>query len=82
MPSPAEFRQRRYKLRPVDKTVKPATPVRNDGWPLAMEPELYLKIHPTGLNATRALELVADSEVEVGAESVLVEEDTDDATDE
>ena len=82
VPSPSEFRQRRYKLRPVNKTVEPAVPVRNDGWPLAMEPELYLELHPTGSHAEQALALVTDDEVEVGVESVITEEDTDGVTDE
>ncbi len=62
VPTENELRRRRYKLRAVVNVPTPQaaaiSQAGSEGWPLQMQPNVYLRLHPTGKHAELARQLL------------------------
>ncbi len=77
-----ELKRRAYKLRLVVTRIAPALQKkREDGWPLAMQPERYLAISPEGKHAPLARQIVGDAQSPLSEELAMEEEELDSGTD-
>ncbi len=79
-PTPNELRRRKYKLRAI--APEPPVTAPDSPWPLAMDPKMYLQLHPEGEHVELARTLVRSEEEEPEeAPEEEVEEEADGTSD-